>query len=180
VVVPPLFDEKEVGVCTGAVVCAAGNEGHLHGDCHSSPFQVVLIGISDDYRRAFASVYSSEAGTWSDIISTANRRMYDLRRPSILVGNAVYWLFEGDGKGILVFDLSRQSLANIEMPYMYYDSPSLQVTVAKDGCIGLAILSYYRFDLWERKVSCHGVAKWVLQKSVELNTILGLGRMGGR
>jgi hypothetical protein len=65
------------------------------------------------------------------------------------------------------------------MPYMCYNSPSLQVTVANDGCIGLAILSYYLFELWERKVSCDGVAKWVLQKSVKLNTILGLGRMGG-
>ncbi|XP_047064899.1 uncharacterized protein LOC124672766 [Lolium rigidum] len=35
-VVPPLFDEKEVGAYNGAVLCTAR---HVHGDCHSSPFQ---------------------------------------------------------------------------------------------------------------------------------------------
>uniref|UniRef100_A0ACD5UZZ1 Uncharacterized protein n=1 Tax=Avena sativa TaxID=4498 RepID=A0ACD5UZZ1_AVESA len=181
VVVPPLFDEKEVGVYNGAVLCAAGDEGHVHGDCHSSPFQVVLMGISDDYKRAYATVYSSETGIWSDIISTANRPMYDLMRPCTLVGNAVYWTFDGDEEGILEFDFGRQSLANIEMPpgLEYYRNLSLRVLQADDGCIGLAILSYYRFEIWERKISSDGIAEWVLQKSVKLNMILGLGPMGG-
>ncbi|KAK1679069.1 hypothetical protein QYE76_039917 [Lolium multiflorum] len=178
VVVPPLFDEKEVGAYNGAVLCAAR---HVHGDCHSSPFQVVLMGISDDYRRAYASVYSSETGTWSDFISITNRPMYDLRCPSTLVGNAIYWTFDGDEVGILEFDLGRKSLANIEMPpdLEYYSHLSLRVLLADDGCIGLAMLSYYRFELWERKVSRDGIAGWVLQKPVKLNTILGLGPMGG-
>ncbi|XP_047064902.1 uncharacterized protein LOC124672769 [Lolium rigidum] len=179
-VVPPLFDEKEVGAYNGAVLCAARDEGHVHGDCHSSPFQVVLMGISGDYKRAYASVYSSETGMWSDIISITNRPMYDLRCPSTLVGNAIYWTFDGDEVGILEYDLGRQSLANIEMPpdLEYYSHLSLRVLLADDGCIGLAMLSYYRFELWERKVSCDGIAGWVLQKPVKLNTILGLGPMG--
>ncbi|SPT17093.1 unnamed protein product [Triticum aestivum] len=141
------------------------------------------MGISDDYKQAFASVYSSESGIWGDIISIENREMYDLKQPSTLIGNALYWLFPGDdGEGILEFDLGRQSLANIEMPQglVYYSPRSLQVMVADGGCVGLAILSCYRFEMWERKVSCDdGVAGWVLQKTVQLNTILGLGPMGG-
>jgi hypothetical protein len=107
--------------------------------------------------------------------------MYDLRCPSTLVGNAIYWTFDGDEVGILEFDLGRKSLANIEMPpdLEYYSHLSLRVLLADDGCIGLAMLSYYRFELWERKVSRDGIAGWVLQKPVKLNTILGLGPMGG-
>ncbi|KAM3384510.1 hypothetical protein ACQJBY_008887 [Aegilops geniculata] len=183
VVVPPVFTGKEIGVFNAAVICVSGDEGHVHGDCHTSPFQVVLMGISDDYRQAFASVYSSESGIWGDIISIENREMYDLRQPSTLIGNALYWLFPGDdGEGILEFDLGRQSLANIEMPHglEYYRHRSLQVILADDGCVGLAILSCYKFEMWERKVSCDdGVAGWVLQKTIQLNTILGLGPMGG-
>ncbi|VAH28285.1 uncharacterized protein LOC119353914 [Triticum dicoccoides] len=183
VVVPPVFHGKEIGVFNAAVICVSGDEGHVHGDCHASPFQVVLMGISDDYKQAFASVYSSESGIWGDIISIENREMYDLKQPSTLIGNALYWLFPGDdGEGILEFDLGRQSLANIEMPQglVYYSPRSLQVMVADGGCVGLAILSCYRFEMWERKVSCDdGVAGWVLQKTVQLNTILGLGPMGG-
>ena len=124
------------------------------------------MGISDDYKQAFASVYSSESGIWGDIISIENREMYNLRQPSTLIGNALYWLFPGDdGEGILEFDLGRQSLANIEMPHglEYYRHRSLQVILADDGCVGLAILSRYNFEMWERKVSCDdGVARWVL------------------
>ncbi|KAE8801588.1 hypothetical protein D1007_22802 [Hordeum vulgare] len=182
VVVPPVFNEKEIGVFNAAVVCVAGDEGHVHGDCHTSPFQVVLMGISDDYNQAFACVYSSESGIWGGIISIANREMYDLEQPSTLIGNALYWLFPGDHEeGILEFDLGKQSLANIEMLQylMYYKHRSLQVMVVDDGCVGLAILSCYRFEMWERKVSCDdGVAGWVLQTTVQLNTILGLGPMG--
>uniref|UniRef100_A0A3B6C5J7 Uncharacterized protein n=1 Tax=Triticum aestivum TaxID=4565 RepID=A0A3B6C5J7_WHEAT len=178
-----VFTGKEIGVFNAAVICVSCDEGHVHGDCHASPFQVVLMGISDDYKQAFASVYSSESGIWGDIISIENREMYNLRQPSTLIGNALYWLFPGDdGEGILEFDLGRQSLANIEMPHglEYYRHRSLQVILADDGCVGLAILSRYNFEMWERKVSCDdGVARWVLQKTIQLNTILGLGPMGG-
>ena len=35
---PELGDDKEKIVFNGAVICAAASgEGHVHGDCHSSP-----------------------------------------------------------------------------------------------------------------------------------------------
>ncbi|XBJ00089.1 hypothetical protein VPH35_020053 [Triticum aestivum] len=182
VVVPPVFHGKEIGVFNAAVICVSGDEGHVHGDCHTSPFQVVLIGIHDDNKRAFASVYSSETGTWGELISTAAiRYMCELNRPSTLVGDSVYWVFDGNEDGILKFDLDRHSLVNIEMPdFMYYNcSSSFKIMSTDDGSFGLAALEYQKFEMWEREVDCDGVAGWVLQKTFELNTILGLGPMGG-
>ncbi|XBI07791.1 hypothetical protein VPH35_135639 [Triticum aestivum] len=174
-----MFDDKEIVVWNGAVLCAAGDEGHVHGDCHSSP---ILIGIHRDNNRAFASVYSSEAGTWGELISTAAiRNMYDLNRPGTLVGDSVYWVFDDHEDGILRFDLDRHSLFNIEMPDLrYYRRPnSFKILRADDGSVGLAILEYQKFQMWERKVGSDGVAGWMLQKTFQMNTILGLGPMGG-
>ncbi|KAB8112035.1 hypothetical protein EE612_049977, partial [Oryza sativa] len=35
---------------------------------------------------------------------------------SALVGNSVYWLFQGDGISILQFDFDTQGLARIDVP----------------------------------------------------------------
>lgn len=177
-----MYDEKEICVINGAVLCTASGEGHVHGNCHSSPFQVILIGVHKDEDRAFASVYSSETGTWGDLISTAAvRYMQTMTRPSTLVGDSLYWLFDDYEDGMLKFDLDRQILVNIDMPDLRYYSGtcSFQVMPTEDDSIGLAILSRYDFEMWERKINCDGVAEWMLQKTIKLNTILALGPMGG-
>ncbi|CAM0906601.1 unnamed protein product [Alopecurus aequalis] len=194
VAVPPLFDDKEIVVFNGAMVCAASDQGHVHGDCHSSPFQVILIGIHPDENRAFpsiySSVYSSETRTWGDLISTAGIRytdfydMSEMDRPATLVGDSLYWLFNGHEDGMLKFDLDRQSLVCIELPDLrYYNGIcSFQIMPTDDSTssIRLALLEYQKFEMWERKVDCDDVAEWVLQKTFQMNTILGLGPMGGR
>jgi hypothetical protein len=44
VTLPLAFRYKDVRCVTGgAIVCAAGEEGHVHGACHWSPFQVVML-----------------------------------------------------------------------------------------------------------------------------------------
>uniref|UniRef100_A0ACD5VJT0 Uncharacterized protein n=2 Tax=Avena sativa TaxID=4498 RepID=A0ACD5VJT0_AVESA len=45
----PLPPRYTIYSLNGAVVCAAGDQGHVHGSCHSSPFKVVLVfmGSSD-------------------------------------------------------------------------------------------------------------------------------------
>ncbi|KAM0872205.1 hypothetical protein ACQ4PT_038877 [Festuca glaucescens] len=40
---PPEF--KKTASIQGTFLCAAGDLGHVHGGCHSSPFKVVLISI---------------------------------------------------------------------------------------------------------------------------------------
>uniref|UniRef100_A0ACD5V215 Uncharacterized protein n=1 Tax=Avena sativa TaxID=4498 RepID=A0ACD5V215_AVESA len=193
VAVPPPFDGKEICVFNGAVLCAASDEGHVHGDCHSSPFQVILIGIHTDDNRALASiyssVYSSETRTWGGLISTVGIQytdMYDISAitsPATLVGDSLYWLFDWYKDGMLIFDLDSQSLVNIEMPDLrYYDSTSFHIIPTNDSTssIRLAILEYQKFEMWERKVDFYGVTGWVLQETFQMDTILGVGHMGGR
>ncbi|SPT17088.1 unnamed protein product [Triticum aestivum] len=108
--------------------------------------------------------------------------MCELSRPSTLVGDSVYWVFDGNEDGILKFDLDRHSLVNIEMPdlFRYYSCwSSFKIMSTDDGSFGLAVLEHQKFEMWERKVDCDGVAGWVLQKTFQLNTILGLGPIGG-
>ncbi|TVU06728.1 hypothetical protein EJB05_49956, partial [Eragrostis curvula] len=181
VAAPPEFDDNEKIVFNGALVCAATDEGHVHGDCHSSPFNLVLIGIHDGYRPVYASFYSSETGIWGDLITTECPPIYSMDKPSILIGNSLYWLFRGDEEGILQFDLGTRRLSIVEMPpdLMYYSNRSLQIMPAEDGGIRLAILSCQIMDIWECKTSSDGVVEWVMEKKIELGVALGLGRMGG-
>ncbi|XBI23457.1 hypothetical protein VPH35_048702 [Triticum aestivum] len=174
---------KLTGDCylDGAVLCAAADHGHVHGSCHSSPFKVVLLSTSA-YRSgpqpAFACVYSSETGIWSDLISTPTP--YQLHGAYIhasLVGNSLYWMCDDY---IFQFDLDGQSLALIRAPprindvrHRYDQREIIQVV---DGVVGFAILCryYHNIQMWQREVDCHGVTKWVLWKTVEMNNIHGI------
>ncbi|KAM3333976.1 hypothetical protein ACQJBY_028827 [Aegilops geniculata] len=180
---PPRF---KIGVLGGAILCAAADQGHVHGDCHSSPFKVVALGYAKHgYQEAgyVASVYFSETGIWGDLISTMLPWRTVAYEYSTIVGNAVYWMLmdsEELSEGILQLDLDQQRLAVINTPPgVHYSLYSVQVIQTKDGGLGFTTLlgpHYHpRFLMWERKVNSYGVARWVLQKSVELQKILGLG-----
>ncbi|KAM3352812.1 hypothetical protein ACQJBY_024182 [Aegilops geniculata] len=180
---PPLFKIRVLG---GAVLCAAADQGHVHGDCRSSPFKVVLLGYAkhdDQETECAASVYFSETGIWGDVVSTTLPWRNVAYEYSTFVGNAVYWMLmsrEGLTEGIVKFDLDQQRLAVINTPPdVHYRHGSVQVIQAEDGGLGFATLlaPHYqpRFQMWERKVNSYGVARWVLRKTVELQKILGLG-----
>ena len=93
-----------------------------------------------------------------------------------LVGNVLYWLQHEIGNGILAFDLDEQSLAVIRGPTITIDfSRDVgQIIKAENGALGLAILSYPRLHMWQRSVNSHGVATWLMWKTIEIHTILGL------
>ncbi|CAL4998248.1 unnamed protein product [Urochloa decumbens] len=174
VAAPPEFDEKDKYVINGAVLCANTDEDHVHGDCHSSPFQVVLIGIHSNYGPVFTSLYSSDTRVWGDVISMECAPIYSMDMPSNLIGNSLYWLFNGEMVGILKFDLATQSLAVIEMPsrFEYYSSRrSFQILPAEDDGIRLASLSFQIMEIWERKISSDGDVDWVMQKEIELGGV---------
>ncbi|XP_044355227.1 uncharacterized protein [Triticum aestivum] len=112
--VPPEFVRK---CFNGTVLCAAIDHDHVHESCHSSPFKVVLISYLGGDNQHIVCVYSSETRVWGDIISTtASYHLSDYGIPGLLVGNALYWLLDIIGAGILKFDLDEQSLAVIEGP----------------------------------------------------------------
>lgn len=81
----------------------------------------------------------------------------------------------GHELAIVDFDLDRHSLAVIEWPSGAKGSGNFhsQIVLTEGGGLGLANLSYHTLQMWERKVCSEGVAKWVLQKSDELQKILG-------
>lgn len=172
-VVPPEFKRGEVN---GAVLCAAGDLGHVHGGCHSSPFKVVLTSMYRGDNRPTICVYSSETGIWGNLISA--EAPYQLGRvaggPATLVGNALYWLSKTDK--ILEFDLDGQSIAVITGPPVTrgYVGGKHQIILAEDDSLGFAVFSFPHFQMWRRNANAHPDATWVPWKTVEMHTILGL------
>jgi hypothetical protein len=131
----------------------------------------------------------SETGAWGNIISATARCEVPAANPGILVGNVLYWLSESlrdshfDWKDqevtddIIEFDLDKQSLAVSKGPPDLNGSIVHQIIKADGGAVGLVIYSHEshgRFKIWERNVTCHGTATWLLQKTVEMHTVLGL------
>uniref|UniRef100_A0ACD5T879 Uncharacterized protein n=1 Tax=Avena sativa TaxID=4498 RepID=A0ACD5T879_AVESA len=149
-----------------AVMCAAAEDGHVHGDCFWSPFKLVLA--CGGYSQAFACLYESISGVWGNIVSTATTPVIHPLRPSVLIGNELYWLFS-DG-GILAFNIESQTFGVIERPETTHRTGcwSCQPLRTDDG-LGLAVMSKQRIQFWERKSNYNGVVGWVLmQKSIRL------------
>uniref|UniRef100_A0ACD5X7D7 Uncharacterized protein n=1 Tax=Avena sativa TaxID=4498 RepID=A0ACD5X7D7_AVESA len=185
---PPQFHESGImQIHSGAVLCAAGDQGHVHGACHSSPFK--LVGLSsyqhddeseNDEGIAFASVYYSETGIWSDLVLTElPHRGINFSYRSTLVGNTLYWLLTMDTTSILEFDLDTQRLAVTKRPPSAPPrDDNVQIIQSEDGGVGFTALSGPRYhpclQMWGRKVDSHGVVTWVLKKTLELQKILGL------
>ncbi|KAJ1276486.1 hypothetical protein BS78_05G218100 [Paspalum vaginatum] len=179
-----------------AVLYTATEPNHVHGACHSCPFKLVLASTTlgeedgDGCGRPVACVYSSETGTWGSIIWHDPCRIDVFTGSNVLIGLALYWLVSFMGNyddfgnymseldGIVEFDLDRQSLTVIEPPPPVTETiHHPQIIKIVDGGIGLITLSNTTLDIWHRTkvVSCHDdVATWVLFKTVDLHSILGL------
>uniref|UniRef100_A0A0A9F9C0 Uncharacterized protein n=1 Tax=Arundo donax TaxID=35708 RepID=A0A0A9F9C0_ARUDO len=177
---PPGFGDGGTAVVNhGAVLRAASDvQG---GEDHSIHFLVALVGNDVAATRAFACVYSSVTGVWSNLISTACPSMVPMYFPSTLVGGSLYWLLGWHSVGILEFDLDKQSLAVIDVPpgMLDYSLGHHCVTPAVGGGLGFTCLSGYNAKLWTRKTDCNGVARWVLGRSIELDKLLSLNREEG-
>jgi hypothetical protein len=154
--------------CNAAVLCADSVDGHVHGDCFSSPFKLVLA--CGGYKQINSCLYDSVSRAWGDIVSMVTAHGILPIRSNVLIGNTVYWLLSG--KGILAFDTETQTLCEIENPVdahcncCWFCQP-LQI----DGGtgLGLAVMSKLSIQLWERKSNCCGVLGWVMmQKTIQL------------
>jgi len=53
-------------------------------------------------------------------------------------------------------------------------SNCIRIIRAEGGGVGMAVLSYPNFQMWDRKVSSDGVSTWVVQKTVNMHEIIGL------
>ncbi|XBI05526.1 hypothetical protein VPH35_133683 [Triticum aestivum] len=165
--IPPEF---KCGYINGAVLCAAHDQGHVHGNCYSTPFKVVLLIMHSNDGRPLASVYSSETDTWGGLISAEVPYYCYGTCISTLVGNVLYWSYPYTKEGILGFDLERQNFDVLEVPSGMYRCHSHQIIQANDGMVGLAMLPYNNqsIQMWERKANCHSVASWVEGENASL------------
>ncbi|XBI23436.1 hypothetical protein VPH35_048687 [Triticum aestivum] len=172
--VPPEFDMNNL---SGAVLCAAGEQGHVHGSCHSSPFKVVMLSMYiHNNRRPLVRVFSSETGKWGNLISieTQPKTIYGPCSSNTLVGNAVYWLSRYGRDDIVEFDLEGQNLSLIKGPRRMNDFGICQCQIIQidDSIVGVAILSYHDIQVWWREVNSEGVSIWLSQRTVALHNIL--------
>ncbi|XP_051223184.1 uncharacterized protein [Lolium perenne] len=170
--------EMRIGYLEGAVLCAAGDHGHVHGSCRFNSCKLVLMSGGNRTPCIFC-VYSLETGVWGNLISTESSwDLFDgipgnLAVPATLVGDCLYWLL---GYDILEFDFDKENLAVFMgppcPPIIFHGNH--QIIQAADGAVGYAALSYPRLEMWQRNIDCHGIATWAPWKTVELNTILQL------
>lgn len=166
---PPGFRNADWNaIWQAAVLCCDAEDGHVHADCISGPFKLALICRGDT--KVLACLYESTPGVWGNIVSLVATNTSVEIRPSVLVGNTVYWcLSRGDS---IVFDIERQTLGVIEKPTDTYPDNyrSFQLLRIDDGTgLGLAVISKLSIHLWERKMNTNS---WVL-----LNKIIQLEGM---
>ncbi|KQK02662.1 uncharacterized protein LOC112271167 isoform X1 [Brachypodium distachyon] len=144
---------------TRAMCTAAATRAPLRWSCCACPKKIIE---------------PSPAFTLQRLASCKLYARYDCGYPSILVGDALYWLDMSNG--MLEFDLDGQSISVITGPPMTDDfcHGSIQIIKAEDGVVGLASFSYPSIQIWQRKVNCNGVATWLVCKTVDLHNIIGL------
>lgn len=112
---------------------------------------------------------------WSHIVGFSH---------SVLVGNALCWLFTRGGDDILEFDMDRQSLGVIQRPSNIgvTENPFFQCQVLRmdDGGLGLAVavVSNQKIQVWSRKAISYCAVGWVLQKTIELDKLVSLSPLG--
>ncbi|XP_066346573.1 F-box/kelch-repeat protein At3g61590-like [Miscanthus floridulus] len=185
VTLPPGFNSQDprLAVRGGALLC----DDHAGGRAPLESFKVVVLRTDDVLLdadpHAFAFLYESNAGVWSNIISTSIRAPLWLLKPSILVGNSLYWLLLGYGNsGILKFDLDRNNLTAFDTPPVAQAQVSSQSQILRmeDSRLGFAIVTGFSIQVWEKRPNSEGGAKWMLHKTINLDKLLSLGPMGDR
>ncbi|XP_047081897.1 F-box/LRR-repeat/kelch-repeat protein At2g27520-like [Lolium rigidum] len=167
---PSGMDNRLGNSFQAAVLCADAEDEHVHGDCFFCPFKLILV--CTGYKHAFGSLYNSKSGVWGNIASTPTTDELSIR-PSILIGNSVYWLFPGGD--ILAFDIERQTLGVIQKPpgAQTADYWSFQLLrTDDDSALCFANLSKLRIYIWVRKRNSYGIARWALQqKFIKLDVL---------
>ena len=134
----------------GALLC----DDHA-GRAPLESFKVVLLRTDDVLPNAdphaFAFLYESKADVWSNIISTSIRAPLSFAKPSILVGNSLYWLLLGYGNGgILKFDLDRKNLTVIDTPPDAQVSSRSQILRMEDSRLGFAFVTGFSIQVGRR------------------------------
>jgi hypothetical protein len=162
------------GDIAAAVVSAAGHDDLT--DCHSGPFQIVLLDSKvDDRYWVSACIYSSETGIWGDWATIGTPSIVS-SEPNAFVGNAVYCKLDfakEDSNHILEFELHGQRLGLIELPEGTRENymSDIQVMPAEDGGIGFCGVNCSSIHLWSRRIDSEGVAGWALLRIIDMDKL---------
>ncbi|KAF7045321.1 hypothetical protein CFC21_054438 [Triticum aestivum] len=176
---PPAFEIFSPGY---AVFCAA--DGCDHRDCLGGPFGVAFVfciedeDADDEKYVTSVRVYSSEHGTWGQLISMRSEFMISFENSSsgLLIGRSLLY-FLSDGGSILECDLARHGLTEFDAPNHESGSNAERFTlmVSEDGGLGLCEELDVRLKLWTREVSDRTDARWVLNRVIHLHNLLPKG-----
>ncbi|KAL6905949.1 hypothetical protein ACP4OV_003550 [Aristida adscensionis] len=168
----------------GALLCGAaarGRRGGCAGDgegCRSGPFRVIYFFPGQDSVDMFAAVYSSQAAAWGDMVLVTVPTLAPVigMEPSVLVGNALYWLTSWrQERKIVGFDMDTNMLHLFDdlprdcgAPYDCYQF----VKSRYGGLLGIAALRGLQLYLFEFTLNSEGAMTWVEYRSIELDKIL--------
>ncbi|GJM90756.1 hypothetical protein PR202_ga07066 [Eleusine coracana subsp. coracana] len=170
--IPSGFDTRaRTRVFNGAVLRAAGDGG----DKHSSHFQVVVVSTDEKSTRAFACVFSSETGEWSNPVSAACPSMVPTSTPGTLVRRSLYWALDGVSHGILEYGLDKQCLKVIDVTLFLSNVLHYRIWAmpVEGGVLGYLFYSIsHKIELWKWSADRDGGAGWVLERSFELDEFL--------
>ncbi|CAM0871491.1 unnamed protein product [Alopecurus aequalis] len=157
-------DEEESLHCNAAVLCA--NDRYNHLVCHGGPFRVALVGSVED-GGAHATVYSSETGAWSDMISVENPSYINARGHSAVLGNKVYVpCLESDS--VVEYNMDEHKLSVIVAPFEDQDQPYIELMGVEDGMLLFATVVKPRLYLWSMDVGPSRAVGWALHRIIEL------------
>ncbi|XP_066167411.1 uncharacterized protein [Oryza sativa Japonica Group] len=156
---------------SAAVLCADSNSDHL--DCHGGDaFGVALVG-TDVAGTTHAALYSSATDAWSGPASIDHHpdAFVQARRPSVLVGNALYFLCDNN-TSIVEFDMATMTLSVIPSPPLPEDVHGALLMTAEGGGLGFAaVLERSNLHLWSKSMD-----QWEHLEDVrDLKTLLPRG-----
>jgi hypothetical protein len=157
------------------VLCVAGDEGHAHGACHSSPFKVVLVCAEKHVARS--CVYTSETDSWGDTNSTEVQyhTMSCVGSRSILAGNSLHWFIFGTRTGILELDLDTEIPAVLQVPEdAIVGHHGLYLSTLGGGLGFITMSDDYEAQLWVRMIDFDGATGWMPAQTIELAKLLPL------
>ena len=161
---------------SAAVACAATAGGSCnHLDCHGGPFLVVVMGIQARVVRL--SVYSSEAGAWSQPADlehpTPSLLGFFGRASSVLVGSALYFLVRINDE-IVKYDMATREVSKIHLPSKFLHllkQQSIVLMTNDHGVLGfVASCMEYQLELWSMVAG--GDAGFVLTRVIDLVKLL--------
>ncbi|KAM0928179.1 hypothetical protein ACQ4PT_002317 [Festuca glaucescens] len=166
---------------TAAVFCAA--DGCDHVDCLGGPFSVVFVFAADVELDTYAAekyvtsacVYSSETGTWGELISLNDVFGNFEDNSSVLVGRSLLY-FMSNVAMILEYDLVRHRLTVVDPPNCRHDE-RYNLILSEGGGLGVSEVMNPHLKLWSWEAYDGTDGRWVLSRVINLENLLPNGAL---